>query len=140
MENTVTLIGNLTKDPEIIGEGTKARTRGSIASNQKYIKYTPDGDVVAERTVYNDFIIWGKRGINFAEQAKKGTRVILLGTVGQSTRETASGEKIYQTQITVDEAGISTTFGVSKKKSSTPPSSTEPPPSQTDPFDIDPPF
>lgn len=83
--NTITVIGRLTKDPEIKWlEGGQAVTTLSVADNQKV-----KGEKV---TLFFDVTIWGKRGETAAEYLKKGQEAAFSGKL---LPVYVKGEKAY---------------------------------------------
>ncbi len=70
---SVTLGGNLTRDPEMKYAGEKAVTRFSIAINKR----TRDG----EKTLFIDCEAWEKEAENVAEYKRKGDYVVVMGEI-----------------------------------------------------------
>jgi single-strand DNA-binding protein len=113
-ETLITLIGNLTNDPEL--------------------RFTPSGSAVANFTVASTprtfdrqsnqwkdgealFIrcsLWREAAENFVESAAKGTRVIVSGNLKSRSYETKEGEKRTVIEMEVQEAGISVSFATAK--------------------------
>ena len=76
--NQVTLIGNLTRDPETrqMQGGGDSVTACGIAMNKQW---TTDGGEKRESVTFVDFEIWGKKGETFAQYCKKGKQVCVVG-------------------------------------------------------------
>lgn len=76
--NQVTLIGNLTRDPEIrfMQNGGDAVTSGGIAMNESW---TDDRGNKRESVTFVDFEMWGKQGEALAQYCKKGKQVCITG-------------------------------------------------------------
>ncbi len=101
-ENTVTLVGNLTDDPEL--------------------RYTPSGAAVANFTVavnrykgkdqeselegFFKCSCWREMAEHVAELTK-GARVIVVGRLKQRKWETKEGESRWEIEVQVDEVGPS---------------------------------
>lgn len=82
--NSVNIMGNLTRDPEIryINSG-KAVCNLSIANNRVYTK---NGEKVNEVS-YFDVEVWGPAGENCAKYLSKGSGVIVEGRLKQERWE-----------------------------------------------------
>ena len=104
--NTVTLVGNLTRDPEL--------------------RFTPSGQPIAnlgmavnrvwtdrvsnerrEATSYFNIVAWGSLGENAAECLAKGDRVVVTGRLEQRSWETQDGDKRSAVEVVADEIGPS---------------------------------
>lgn len=94
--NQVTMIGHLTRDPEIkqTNSGTTLAKCG-IATNHKR------GD--RENVCYLDFTVWGKSAEVFAKYLKKGGSVLIQGRLEYNTWETDDGQKRSKHELSVSE-------------------------------------
>jgi single-strand DNA-binding protein len=82
MSNTMTVVGNLTGDPELrFTQGGKQMLTGSIADNRRY---QVNGEW-KEETSYINFVIWGELADNAAASLRKGMRVMVNGRLQQRT-------------------------------------------------------
>lgn len=106
-ENNLTIIGNLTNDPEL-----RFTPSGSAVANFT-IAHTPrvfnknrneweDGD-----TLFLNASIWRDAAENVAESLTKGTRVIATGKLKSRSFETKQGEKRTVVELDVEEIGPS---------------------------------
>ncbi|MEX1038135.1 MAG: single-stranded DNA-binding protein [Acidimicrobiia bacterium] len=104
MSNNVTLIGNLTMDPELrfLPNGT-AMARIGVAVNRRWMR---DGEW-QEDTDFFYGTVWSEQAESAAESLQKGTRVILSGRLNQRTWETNDGEKREAVEVRIDEIGPS---------------------------------
>ena len=113
-DNQVTVVGNLTDDPEL--------------------KYTPNGAAVANfsvavsRRVRNEttqqwedadtsffrISCWRSMAENAAESLTRGTRVVVVGRLKQRSWETQEGDKRTVTEIEADEIGPSLRWATAK--------------------------
>jgi len=104
MDNTVTLSGNLTKDPELryttSGRGVAA---AGIAVNRRFQR---NGEWEEEVSFFN-CVFWGDLGEHVAASMRKGDRIIATGRLEQRSYETREGEKRHVTEVVVDDAGPS---------------------------------
>lgn len=80
--NQVTLIGNLTRDPELktIKSGTSV-CNASIAINERF----KQGDEWKDRVHYFDLVVWGRTGEIMAEYCAKGAQVCVSGSLAQES-------------------------------------------------------
>lgn len=106
-DTTVTVIGNLTADPEIrFTPAGEAVTHFTVASTPRYFDRTAgewrDGDPLFLRCG-----IWRQAAENVAESLTRGARVIVSGRLKQRSFQTADGEKRTVVELDVDEVGPS---------------------------------
>lgn len=103
-ENTVTLVGNLTRDPELryttSGRGVSSF---GLAVNRRYQQ---NGEWQEETSFFN-IVAWGDLGEHLAASVSKGARVIVTGRLTQRQYETREGEKRSVTEVIADDAGPS---------------------------------
>ncbi len=112
-DNVVTLVGNITDDPEL--------------------RFTPSGAPVANFTVavnrrsrnqdgtWNDKLdgffrcnCWRDMAENVAESLQKGTRVVVVGRLQQRSWEDQDGNKRSAFEVQVDEVGPSLRWSTAK--------------------------
>jgi single-strand DNA-binding protein len=105
-DNTVVIIGNATRDPELryAASGTQIASFG-VAINQR--KKNERGEWEDGDTSYFDVTCFRELAENVAESISKGTRVMVSGTLKQSTWETPEGDKRSKVEIIADEVGPS---------------------------------
>ncbi|MGA7756930.1 MAG: single-stranded DNA-binding protein [Ilumatobacteraceae bacterium] len=103
-ENSVTLVGNLTKDPELryTPSGAGVASFG-LAVNRRYQQ---NGEWQEQVSFFN-IVAWSDLGENAAASLSKGMRVIVTGRLEQRSYETKEGEKRSVTEIRADELGPS---------------------------------
>jgi len=92
--NQVTLLGNLTRDPELryTASGT-AVANGRIASNEK----RKDNDEV----LFLDFVVWNKPAEVFCQYMNKGNQVLLVGRLREVSWE-QDGQPRKKLELTVE--------------------------------------
>jgi single-strand DNA-binding protein len=102
-ENSVTVVGNLTRDPELryTTSGRGVASFG-LAVNRRYQQ---NGEW-QEVTSFFNVVAWGDLGENLAASVEKGARVIVTGRLEQRSYE-KDGEKKSIVEIVADEAGPS---------------------------------
>ena len=101
----VTVIGNLTSDPELRFTPNGAAVASfTVASTTRVLdKGTnewKDGD-----TMFLRCSVWRQYAENVAESLTKGTRVIVTGRLKQRSYETKEGEKRSVVELDVDDVG-----------------------------------
>jgi len=89
--NLVTLIGNLTADPELkeTQSGT-ARARFSIAINRKWKNSSGQ---LQDETTYVPIVVWDNNAKNCAKYIGKGRSVAVVGRLRIDSFENAEGER-----------------------------------------------
>src|SRR5687768_14237191 len=92
-ETTVTVVGNLTADPELrfLSSG-KAMARFSVASTPR--RYDQAKSMYADgKPLFMRCTAFGPIAENLAESLTRGARVVVTGRLEQSQWETEGGEK-----------------------------------------------
>lgn len=87
--NRVTMIGRLTKDPDLKRTKTSEVATASLAVNDSY----GSGDNKKESTTFIEINVWGKMAVVLAEYGKKGSQIAIDGKLKQNTWTTPEGEK-----------------------------------------------
>src|SRR6058998_1140551 len=111
---TVTVVGNLTDDPELRFTPSGAAVANfTVASTPRFLdKQTnewKDGDALFLRCS-----IWRQAAENVAESLQRGARVIVQGRLKQRSYETKEGEKRTVYEVEVDEVGPSLRYATAK--------------------------
>ena len=107
--NTVTITGNLTREPEIryTREG-QATAQLGVAVNRRWQDRTTQE--WQEATSFFDVVCWRDLAENVALSLTKGMRVVVTGRLEQRSWETDEGEHRSKVEITADEIGPSLRF------------------------------
>jgi single-strand DNA-binding protein len=113
-ETVITVVGNLTNDPELrftpsgaaVANFTVASTPRTFDKNSNEWK---DGEALFLRCS-----VWRQAAENVAESLQKGTAVIVQGRLKQRSYETKEGEKRTVYELDVDEVGPSLKFATAK--------------------------
>ena len=113
-ETTITLIGNLTNDPEL-----RFTPSGSAVSNFTVAATPRTFDRQANEwkdgeTLFLRCSLWREAAENVAESLTKGMRVILTGRLKSRSYETKEGEKRTVVELEVDEIGPSLRYASAK--------------------------
>ena len=105
-DNTVTVIGNITRDPELrYTANGQANASFGIAVNRRWMnRQTNEWE---ERTSFFNVVCWREQADNVAESLTKGARVIVTGRLEQRSWETENNEKRSVVEIVADEIGPS---------------------------------
>ena len=120
-DNTVTVVGNTTRDPELRFTASGQAVAGfGIAVNRRWQnKTTQDWE---EATSFFDVTCWSQLAENVAESIPKGTRVVVTGRLEQQSWE-KDGEKRTKVQIVADDVAPSlrwATVSVTRNERQTP--------------------
>lgn len=104
-DNTVTIIGNVTRDPELrFTASGQATTNFGLAVNRRWQnRQTNEWE---EQVSFINIVCWRELAENAAESLHKGTRVIVTGRLEQRSWET-NGEKKSVVEVVADEIGPS---------------------------------
>lgn len=113
-ETVITVVGNLTADPELrftpagaaVANFTVASTPRTFDRNSNEWK---DGDALFMRCN-----IWREAAENVAESLTRGARVVVTGRLRQRSYETREGEKRTVVELEVDEIGPSLRYATAK--------------------------
>jgi single-strand DNA-binding protein len=113
-ETVITVVGNLTADPELrftpsgaaVASFTIASTPRTFDKNTNEWK---DGDALFLRCS-----IWRQAAENVAESLQRGMRVVAQGRLRQRSYETREGEKRTVVEMEVDEVGPSLKYATAK--------------------------
>ena len=104
--NTVDLIGNVTRDPELrfTPSGQAVATFGLAVNRRWQNRQTQAWE---ESTSFFDVVCWAQLAENVAESVSKGTRLIVTGRLDQRSWETDNGDKRSKVEVIADEVGPS---------------------------------
>ena len=116
-DNTITIVGNLTRDPEIRYTASgQANARLGIAVSRRWQnRQTQEWE---ERTSFFNVVAWGDMAENISDTLAKGARVIVNGRLEQRSWETDQGEKRSVVEVIADEIGPSLRWATAEVKRS----------------------
>ena len=107
-DNTVTLIGNLTDDPEL-----RFTSNGAAVANFR-LAVTPrvrQGDQWTDgETSFFRINCWRQLAENVTESLSKGTRAVVIGRLRMRSWETPEGDKRTVVEVEADEVAPSLKF------------------------------
>jgi single-strand DNA-binding protein len=104
--NTITVIGNVTRDPELrFTPSGQATVTFGLAVNRRW--QNKQNQEWEEATSYFDVVCWREMAENVAETLQRGARAIVTGRLEQRSWETQEGDKRSKIEIVADEVGPS---------------------------------
>lgn len=104
VKNSVRIIGNLGRDPEIKTFGAdKKYAKFSVATTDKY---TNKQGVKVEDTYWHNVIVWGRLAGVVEKYIHKGTLIALEGKLTNRSYEDQAGNKKYFTEINANDIQI----------------------------------
>jgi single-strand DNA-binding protein len=105
-DSTVTIVGNLTRDPEIrYTTGGAAKASFGVAVSRRW--QNRQSSEWEEQTSFFNVVCWREMAENVSESLGKGSRVVVTGRLEQRSWETENGEKRSVVEIVADEVGPS---------------------------------
>jgi single-strand DNA-binding protein len=117
-DNTITITGNVTRDPELRFTGNnQAVCTFGLAVNRRW--QNRQSQEWEESTSFFDVVCWGTLADNVADSLAKGTRVIVNGRLEQRSWETQDGEKRSKVEVIADEVGPSLRWATAKAEKTT---------------------
>ena len=104
--NSVTLVGNVTRDPELrfTASGQATATFGLAVNRVWNDRQTNEKK---EAVSFFDIVCWREMAENASESLTKGARVLVTGRLEQRSWETPEGEKRSKIEVVADEIGPS---------------------------------
>jgi single-strand DNA-binding protein len=104
-DNSVTVVGNVTRDPELrfTPSGAAVATFG-LAWNRRSTNARGETE---EQVSFFDVTCWRQLAENVAESLTKGSRVVVYGRLEQRSWETNDGEKRSKVEIIADDVAPS---------------------------------
>jgi single-strand DNA-binding protein len=111
---TITVIGNLTDDPELrFTPSGAAVAKFRVASTPRFLDRTTNEWKDGE-PLFLTCNVWRQAAENCAESLQRGARVIVSGRLRQRSYETREGEKRTVMELEVDEIGPSLKYATAK--------------------------
>ena len=104
--NTVTLVGNITRDPELrFTPSGQANATFGLAVNRVWTDRQTNER--REAVSFFDIVCWREMAENVSESLQKGARVVVTGRLEQRSWEGAEGERRSKIEVIADEVGPS---------------------------------
>ncbi|MEO9223527.1 MAG: single-stranded DNA-binding protein [Acidimicrobiales bacterium] len=101
-DNNVTLVGNITRDPELrfTPSGAAVASFG-LAVNRRW--QDRGSGQWQEQTSFFDVKCWAQMAENVSESLNRGARVVVSGRLEQRSWETEQGDKRSKVEVVADE-------------------------------------
>jgi single-strand DNA-binding protein len=113
-DTTITVIGNLTDDPELrFTPSGAAVAKFRVASTPRFLEKA-SGEWKDGEPLFLACTVWRQAAENVAESLQRGARVIVSGRLRQRSYETREGEKRTVIELEVDEIGPSLRYATAK--------------------------
>lgn len=104
--NKVILVGNLTKDPELMTTNSGISVcRFTIAVGRRF----PSASTGERETDFLNIVVWRTQADNCHKYLKKGSKCGVVGSIQNRSYEGQDGQKRYITEIVADEVEFLTT-------------------------------
>jgi single-strand DNA-binding protein len=115
MDNSITIVGNLTRDPELrYTPSGQAQCTVGVAVNRVWTDRQTNEK--KENVSFFNVVLWREMAENAGECLSKGMRVIVNGRLEQRSWETQEGEKRSVVEIVADEIGPSIRWATAEVK------------------------
>src|SRR5437868_11170189 len=113
-ETTITLVGNLTADPELRFTPSGAAVANFTVASTPRTFDRQSNEWKDGETLFMRCSVWREAAENVAESLQRGTRVIVSGRLRSRTYDTKEGEKRTVIELEVDEIGPSLRYATTK--------------------------
>jgi single-strand DNA-binding protein len=113
-DTTITVVGNLTADPELRFTPSGAAVANFTVASTPRIYDRQSGEWKDGEALFLRCNIWREAAENVAESLTRGSRVIVSGRLKQRSFETREGEKRTVVEVEVDEIGPSLRYATAK--------------------------
>jgi single-strand DNA-binding protein len=111
-DNTVTLVGNLTRDPELrFTNSGLAQTTFGLAVNRRRQNASGEWE---DNTSFFDIVCWRDMAENVSTSLNKGNRIVVTGRLEQRSWETENGDRRSKVEVIADEIGPSLRWATAK--------------------------
>jgi single-strand DNA-binding protein len=113
-ETVITLVGNLTADPELRFTPSGAPVANFTVASTPRTFDRQSGEWRDGDAMFLSCAVWRQAAENVAESLQKGMRVIVQGRLNSRSYETREGEKRTVFEIDVDEIGPALKYATAK--------------------------
>ena len=107
-DNTVTITGNVTRNPE------QRTTQTGMSITTFGVAWNKRRQGQEDETSFFDVVCFRELADNVTKSIRKGTRIIVFGTLQQRTWQSDSGERRSKTEILADEVAPSLKWATAK--------------------------
>jgi single-strand DNA-binding protein len=112
MSANTTLVGNVTRDPELKFTNAGAAVVGfGLAVNRRWQDGTGEWQ---EEVSFFDVVAWRELAENIGDSIAKGDRVVVVGRLQQRTWENDDGDKRSKVEVVADDVGPSLRWAVAE--------------------------
>jgi single-strand DNA-binding protein len=109
----VTIIGNLTRDPELrFTPSGQATASFGVAVNRRWMDR--QSQEWKEQVSFLDVVCWRELAENAAQSLTRGTRVVVSGRLEQRSWETQDGDKRNKVEIVADDVAPSLRYATAQ--------------------------
>jgi len=113
-ETVITIIGNLTNDPELRFTPSGAAVANFTVASTPRTFDRQSNEWKDGETLFMRCSVWRDAAENVAESLQRGTRVLVTGRLRSRSYETKEGEKRTVVELDVDEVGPSLRYATAK--------------------------
>jgi single-strand DNA-binding protein len=113
-DTTITVVGNLTADPELRFTPSGAAVANFTVASTPRIFDRQSSEWKDGEALFLRCSIWREAAENVAESLTRGARVVVTGRLKQRSFETKEGEKRTVFEVEVDEIGPSLRYATAK--------------------------
>src|SRR4051794_23171410 len=113
-ETVITIIGNLTNDPELRFTPSGAAVANFTVASTPRTFDRQSNEWKDGETLFMRCSVWREAAENVAESLTRGTRVLVSGRLRSRTYDTKEGEKRTVGELEVDEVGPSLRYAATK--------------------------
>ena len=113
-DTVITVIGNLTADPELRFTPSGAAVANFTVASTPRAFDRQSNEWKDQETLFMRCSVWREAAENVAESLTKGTRVIVQGRLKARSYDTKEGERRTSTELEVDEIGPSMKYATAK--------------------------
>jgi single-strand DNA-binding protein len=113
-DTTLTIIGNLTNDPELRFTPSGAAVANFTVASTPRMFDRQSNEWKDGETLFMRCSVWRDAAENVAESLQRGSRVIVTGRLKSRSYETKEGEKRTVVELEVDELGPSLRYATAK--------------------------
>ena len=113
-ETYITLVGNLTRDPEVRFTAAGAAVANFTVASTPRVYDRQAGEWKDGDATFMNCSVWRQMAENVAESLQKGMRVVVYGRLKTNTWETQDGEKRSSLEVEVEEVGPALRYATAK--------------------------
>lgn len=119
-DTTLTIVGNLTADPELRFTSTGTAVANFVVASTPRTFDRSTGQWVDGEALFLRCTAWAQLAEHTAESLTKGMRVIVAGRLRQRSFQTREGDKRSVIELDVDEVGPSLRYATATVTKTTP--------------------